>query len=246
MDEIIMDEAERRQFGEFKRKLNLQAAQAQVAKIEYNLLDAAVEKGTLRRACQDANALNIGAVCVLPSLVRSCVAFLGPDPRSSLIACVSFPHGGDGTKTKVAAVKNAVNDGADEAEVTAPIAFIKDGNWSYVKREFKKLRKAAKKRGIRINVESPLLTPQELTKVCAVAAECKITCIRASSGAYGCGFDPDAVAHIRTAVKDRCTIKADGVTNISEMNVAVDMGAGIIGSRNAPDLARLILQTAEA
>ena len=246
MDEIIMDETERQQFSEFKRKLNLQAAQAQASKIEYNLLDAAVEKGTLRRACQDANLLKLGAICVLPSLVKSCVAFLGPNPQPQLIACVSFPHGGDSTKTKVAAVKNAIKDGADEAEVTAPIAFIKDGNWSYVKREFKKLRKAAKNRGLRINLESPLLTPQELTRLCTIAAECKITCLRTASGAYCCGFDSDIVAHIQTTVKDKCVIKADGVTNISEMNIAVDMGAGIIGSRNATDLARLILQTAEA
>ena len=55
MSEIIMSETEKQQFTEFKRKLGLQAAQAQVNKIEYNLCDAAVEKGTLRRACQDAN-----------------------------------------------------------------------------------------------------------------------------------------------------------------------------------------------
>ena len=246
MNEIIMDETERQQFNEFKRKLNLQAAEAQVSKIEYNLLDAAVEKGTLRRACQDAEQLKLGAICVLPSLVKSCVAFLGHNPNARLIACVSFPHGGDSLKTKIAAVKNAIKDGADEVEVTAPIAFIKDGNWSYVKREFKKLRKAAKNRVIRINLESPLLTAQELTRLCTLAADCKITCLRESSGAYSGGFDADTVAHIQTAVKDKCIIKADGVMNIFEMNTAVDMGAGIIGSRNATDLARLILQTADA
>ena len=48
---------------------------------------------------------------------------------------------------------------------------------------------------------------------------------------------------MKSAVKDRCTIKADGVSNLTEMQSAVDMGAGIIGSKNALDLAELILGT---
>ena len=50
---------------------------------------------------------------------------------------------------------------------------------------------------------------------------------------------------MKSAVKDKCIIKADGVTNIADMNTAVDMGAGVIGCKNASDLARMILQTAE-
>ena len=245
MEGIFMDETEKQQFSEFKRKLNLQAAQSQVTKIEYNLTDATVEKATLRRACQDANALKLGALCVLPGLIKTCVSFLGPKPQPMLIACISFPHGGDSTKTKVTAVKNAFKDGADEAEVTAPISFIKDANWSYVKREFKKLKKAAKNKVLRINIESPLLTAQEITKICNVAAECGITSLRSASGALGCGFDADTLTLMQNAVKDKCIVKADGVNNIIDMNTAVDMGAGIVGSRNASDLARLILQTAD-
>ena len=57
MEGIFMDETEKQQFSEFKRKLNLQAAQSQVTKIEYNLTDATVEKATLRRACQDRKSV---------------------------------------------------------------------------------------------------------------------------------------------------------------------------------------------
>ncbi|MDE5943190.1 MAG: hypothetical protein K2H30_03165 [Clostridia bacterium] len=238
------EEQEKLRYAEFKRKMNLEAACGQVAKLEYNLTDATVEKATLRRACQEAERLKIGAVCVLPNYVKSCVSFLGKDPQVSLIACISFPHGGDTTKMKCALVKQAVKDGVDEAEVTAPIAYIKDGNWGYVKREFKKLKKSAKNRAVRINVESTLLTDQELTKVCSIAADCGITSIRSQSGYFGGTFDGEVIAKMKAAVKDKCTIKADGVSNISDMDIAVDMGAGIIGSKNALDLAQLILHAA--
>ncbi|MDE7452811.1 MAG: hypothetical protein K2N22_00195, partial [Clostridia bacterium] len=216
-------EQEKLRYAEFKRKMNLEAAHGQVAKLEYNLTDATTDKATLRHACKEAERLKIGAVCVLPANVKPCVSFLGKDPQVSLIACISFPHGGDSTKVKVAAVKQAVKDGVDEAEVTAPIAYIKDGNWGYVKREFKKLKKAGKVRNVRINVESTLLTPQELAKVCSLASDCGITALRSHSGYFGGSFDGEVISRMKAAVKDKCTIKADGVNNISDMDIAVDM-----------------------
>ena len=53
------------------------------------------------------------------------------------------------------------------------------------------------------------------------------------------------VAHVGEAVKDKCTIKADGIATVNDMSVAVSLGATIIGSRNAADVARIILQTAD-
>ena len=240
-----MDESELKQFNDYKRRLNLQAAEAQVGKIEYNLLDATVNKVQLKSACQEANSLKLGAVCVLPNAVRLCAHMLGSNPQTSLIACISYPHGGDTTKIKVKAVKEAIKDGVDEVEVTAPIACIKEGDWGYVKREFKALKKATKKSALRINIECNLLTPAELTKVCSVAADCGITSIRTSSGFYGAGFKADIITAIKNVVKDRCTIKADGISTLGDAETALSMGAGIVGSKNAADLARLVLKAAE-
>ena len=222
-----LDENERLQYAEFRKKLNLQAAEAQAGKLEYNLTDVTLTDAMLRRACKEANDLKLGAICVLPCLVRPCAVLLGANPSTSLIACVSFPHG------------------VDEIEVTAPLTYIKDGNWGYVRREFKVLKRAAKKRTLRINIECTLLTPQEINKVCTIAADCGITSLRSGSGAYGGGFDAQAVAAMKNAVKDRCTIKADGITTFGEMQTAIDMGAGRVGSKNAPDIARIIKQVSE-
>lgn len=244
MGKVDLSETEMQQFNEYKRKLNVQAAEAQVGKIECDLLDATVSKTTLKKACQEANALKLGAICVLPNAVRLCANMLGANPQTSLIACVSYPHGGDVTKIKVKAAKEAIRDGVDEVEVTVPIACIKDGDWGYVKREFKDLKKATKKRALRINVESDLLTPVELTKVCTVAADCGITSIRVSSF-YGTGFKADVITAVKNAVKDKCTVKADGVATLGDVETAFNMGAGIVGSKNALDIAHLVLKAVE-
>ena len=244
-------EAEREEFTEFKRRMNLQAAEAQIGKLEYNLTDTAIDKLTLRKACQDANVLKLGAVCVLPNQVKPCVSYLGANPSASLIACISYPHGGDTFKTKIDAVKHAIRDGVDEVEVTAPVSYVKDGNWNYIKREFKKLKSACKNRALRVNIESPLLSEQELTRLCNLAAECGISSLRVSTESYSGGgvsavnFNiAETISKVKSAVKDRCTIKADGAVTLSDVNSAVEMGAVVIGSKNAASLARLILQTA--
>ena len=243
MEGVEINESEFEQFNEYKRKLNLQTAEAQVAKMEYNLLDATTSKSVLKKACQDANTLKLGAVCVLPNAVRICTHFLGPNPQTSLITCISYPHGGDTTKIKVKAVKEAIKDGVDEVEVTAPIACIKEGDWGYVKREFKALKKATKKSALRINIESNLLNPNELTKVCTVATACGITSIHTSSF-YG-SVKIDTITEIKKIVKDKCTVKVDGISTIGDSERALAIGAEIVGSKNATDLARLILKAAE-
>ncbi len=240
-----MNDTERQQFEEFKRKINKEAAAAQAGKLEYDLIGSSVDKAVLRRACQDAETLGLGAVCVLPCQVKNCVSFLGSDPKASVIACISYPHGGDTTKMKVAAVKQAVKDGVDEAEVTAPVSVVKEGNWSYIKKEFKKLKSAAKNRNVRINLECSYLTEHEIIKLATLAADSGITSLRVSSGGISSGFKPETVAKVKSAVRDKCTIKADGISSVTEMQEAVDMGAGIIGCKNASDLARLIYQAAE-
>ena len=245
MENVNMSETELQQFNDYKRKLNLQAAEAQVGKIEYNLLDATINKTVLKKACQEANTLRLGGICVLPNAVRLCAHMLGANPQTSLIACISYPHGGDITKIKVKAVKEAIKDGVDEVEVTAPIACVKEGDWGYVKREFKDLKKATKKSRLRINIECDLLTPAELTKICTVAADCGITSIRTSSEFYGTSFKAEAISTIKNAVKDKCTVKADGISTLGEFESALTMGAGMVGSKNAADLARLVLKAAE-
>ena len=238
---VEMTDSDKQRFEDFKRKINKEAAAAQVGKLEYTLTDSSLDKAVIRRACQDAEKLGLGAVCVLPCYVKHCVNFLGRDPKASLIAVVSFPHGGDVTKIKVAAVKQAVKDGVDEAEVSAPISAAKDGNWSYIKKQYKKVKAAGKNRNVRISIDSQYLTEHEFLKLVTLAADCGITCVRVTSGV----FQPEVISKVKTAVKDKCTIKADGVSTLADMQTAVDMGAGIVGSKCAPDIARLIYQTVD-
>lgn len=240
-----LSENEKILYMQFKKKINTEAAKAQIRKIEYNLANSSCGLSTLKSACADGKSLELGGICVLPNFVRHCAVYLGPERKCQVVACISYPHGGDSTDIKVKSVKRAIKDGADEVEVTIPVAQIRDGNFSYLKRELKKLRSATKNRSLRIDAECPLLTKEEVARVCKVATDCGVNSIKTSSGAFGRDNELEMVSNVKNAVKDKCTVKADGIGTMLEMSSALDMGASVIGSKNAPDIARTILSAVE-
>lgn len=241
-----ISQSERLLYSQFRRKITAEASRAQIKKLEYDLANVKSGISALRTACQEATALEIGAVCVLPSFVKSCATMLGLNRKCALVACISAPHGGDVTAIKVKAVKRAIDDGADEVEVTAPVAQIKDGNYSYVKKELKKLRKASKHKSLRIDLECDQLTHEQIVRVCNIASDCGVNSVKTSSSTFTAGNEIERITEIKSAVRDKCTIKAEGVATVLEMSSAIDMGASVIGSKNATDVARAILTASES
>lgn len=237
---VQLTQNEKMLYSQFRHKINAEAARAQIKKLEYDLADVKAGLNFLKTACGDANSLELGGVCVLPCFVRQCSQFLGLQKKCSLVACIGFPHGGDITDIKVKAVKRAIKDGADEVEVTAPTAHIREGNFAYVKKEIKKLRSASKKKSLRIDLECTLLTEEELARTSLICADCGVNSIRLSGN---CGVD--RIACVKNAVKDRCTIKSEGVATVLEMSSSIDLGATVIGSKNASDVARAIITATE-
>jgi deoxyribose-phosphate aldolase len=236
---------EQREFDEFKHLRRIEGAKALMTKVELDLAYVSVDKELLKTACREANSLNLGAVCVLPCFVKPCVTFLGKDPVASLISVISYPAGADITEVKVHALKCAVSDGIDEAEIAAPMAYIKEGNWGYVKKQFKKIKKAAKGRAVRIMVETSFLAPAEVLKTCNLAADIGINGVVLSSYASQSGVPFDLVKKIASTLKDRCFIKVSGVKSRDDMSRYIDAGAQIVCSRDGLTLAHQILAAAE-
>lgn len=231
--------SEEEQFKEFKRQKRKEEAAANVARIECDCLSANLDKTALRELCRTANSLCLGGIIVSPSVVRACVTFLGSDPQTSLIAAISSPVGGDTTEGKVAAVKRAIKDGVDETEVWAPLFFIKEGNFVYLKKECKKLRKASHNRAIRIVLDCVVLREQEIVKACTTIADAGINCIRLN------GADGELVAKIKAAVKGKCLVKCDGGETLAAFTNLTVMGADYVSSSSACELANFILKQAE-
>lgn len=245
LQNTVITPQERQEFDEFKRQKRVAEARAIINKLELSLSQVSVERASLRRALQDAEKLGAGGVCVTPYLVKPCSDFIGAMSPITIAASISVWGGTDTTDIKVRQIKRAMRDGAKAVEVTIPVPAIKEGSWGYVKREFKKLKSAAKKATLRINLEAPLLTSQELSRVCALACECGITCVRTAGDIFGSGADEEDLKVIKAAVKDKAVIKSDGADAPGRIATLLELGSNIIGSASAIQLAQTILYVAE-
>lgn len=234
-----VNDMEEQVYREYKRIKSIEEAKANVLKIEYDCLSHYTDKATLKELCRRANKLSLGALVVFPAFVKACASFLGTDPQVSLVAAISYPYGADKTEIKASAVKQAVKDGVDEVEVCAPTAYIKEGNWSYFKRECKKLKKAAKTRAVRLVFDCVQLSEKELAKACAVAAETGVACVRLN------GADGELLSRIKQSLNGKCRIKADKAESKDQFINFFVMGADAVNCTSACDLASLILKQAE-
>lgn len=232
------EKSEREEFEEFRRANRIKEAKATALKIELDCLSPLCDKVYLKDICRRANMQEIGAIVVYPAYVKACVSYLGSDPKVSLIAAISHPHGGDTTELKADAVKRAVKDGVDEVEVSAPTALIKDGNFQYFKRECKKLKRAAKIRALRIVFDCNTLKENELIKACQTAADAGVNCVRLN------GADNELVSFIKSKLKGKCLIKADGAQEVASFISFCNVGADSVSCPRALDIASYLLNSA--
>ncbi|MGN1104124.1 MAG: hypothetical protein ACI4QI_04535 [Candidatus Coproplasma sp.] len=230
---------DRAEFEEFKRANRIKEAKATALKIELDCLNTLCDRAYLKDVCRRANVQEIGAIVVYPAFVKACVSYLGEDPKASLISAISHPHGGDTTEIKAEAVKRAVKDGVDEVEVCAPTSLIKDGNLQYFRRECKKLKRAAKGRALRVVFDCNALNENELTKACQTAADAGVNCVRLSGG------DSELITLIKSRLKGKCLIKADGAQEVASFITFCNVGADAVSCPRALDIAAYLLNSAK-
>lgn len=230
---------EEQQFKEFQRLKRIESTKGSINKMELDYLTALADKTELKELCKAANSIELGAIIVFPTFVEACVSYLGKDPKTSLIAAIAYPYGEEVTQVKALAVKRAVKKGVDEVEVCAPTAFIKAGNFNYLKREVKKLKKASGGRALRIVLDCALLTEKELFKASQVIVDAGANCIRLNNA------NGETVNKVKTALKGKGLIKADGADNALAVENYVAMGADCVGCKRACELANYMLKTAE-
>lgn len=240
----IISPHERQEFDEFKRQKRVAEARLLIGKLEISATAPTYERAALRRALKDGEKLGIGGVCVPLYLVKAARSFLG-ESDVSVAALISPAGGTDTPDVKVRQIKRALKDGANVIEATVCVPAIKEGSWGYVKRELKKFRSAAKRAVLRVNLETPLLTSQELTRLVALVCETGVGCVRTACGFFGSGADEEDLKAIKYAVKDRAVIKADGAETPGRVATLLELGAEIVGGESAISVAQAILAAVE-
>ncbi|HEX3156883.1 MAG TPA: deoxyribose-phosphate aldolase [Gemmatimonadaceae bacterium] len=178
--------------------------------VDHTLLRPEATRADVERLCAEAVDHRLATVCVNPGWVPLCVAALR---GSSVPVCtvVGFPLGASATEVKAAEAALAARQGAQELDMVLALGALRSGHWGIVERDIAAVVRAASGALVKVIVESAVLTPLELVRVCGVAREAGAHYVKTSTGFHAAGGATEAaVALMRLAVGDALGVKASG------------------------------------
>lgn len=197
--------------------------------VDHTLLRQDATWPEMQALCDEALHYHTASVCVPPSYVSQCAAYLAG--RIPVCTVIGFPNGYATTATKAFEAADAVRNGADEIDMVINIGWAKDQRWDDILNEIKAVKASCQGRILKVIVETCLLTEAEKIKLCELVTASGADYIKTSTGFSTGGATREDVALFARHVGPGVKIKAAG--GISSMQDAEDflaLGADRLGT----------------
>lgn len=233
--------SEMKEFEEFKRQKKVLELRRMLRAIDHTLLKQTATRADIKKLCDEAREFGFHSVCVQPVYVSACRDFLRDAPAVKIACVVGFPMGENLAVVKAFETKCAVRDGADEIDMVLCISAVKNGNYSYVKKEIRQVVKAARGNPVKVILETSLLTRDEMLRAAACARDAGAAFVKTSTGYFGEGAKAEDVKLLKNAVGEGCGVKASGgIRTAEQMKAMIDAGADRIGTSAGKEIAKTL------
>lgn len=200
------------------------------AYIDHTLLKPEATAEDVKKLCAEAREHHFASVCVNPSYVKLAAEELR---GSGVTACcvAGFPFGAHTPEAKAAETAQAVADGAGEVDMVINVGAVKSGDWDLVERDIAAVVKAAGKAGVKVILETCLLTDGEKVRACEISKKAGAAFVKTSTGYSTGGATIHDVALMRKTVGPDMGVKASGGVRTYEDAVAMlEAGASRLGA----------------
>jgi deoxyribose-phosphate aldolase len=147
------------------------------ARIDHTVLGPETTPTDVKRVCDEALEHGMN-VCIPPCYVAEADAYA---PGVTIATVVGFPHGQHATGAKEAEAELAWEDGADEIDLVANVGRLKAGEDEAVREDIAAVV-AAVPLPVKVIVEAPLLTDEELERACRLAQEADAAMVKTATG----------------------------------------------------------------
>ena len=199
--------------------------------IDHTILKPTCLVADIEKLCAEAKQYDFAAVCVPPNFVKLAKEKL-VGSTVQVATVIGFPFGYSATEAKIAEIILAMVDGADELDVVANIAAIKNGDWSAIADEINHIMPIirSKNKLVKIIIESGVLTDDEIIKCCDIYGIAGIDYLKTSTVYAEKGASVEAVKLFRKHLPDLVQIKASGgIRDYATAKLMIDAGATRIG-----------------
>ena len=189
--------------------------------IDLTLLNPAASKENILDLCTVAIDKNVAAVCVSPfyvSIVKK--ELVNSDIKTCTV--IGFPNGNHTTKSKIAELKEAIDNGAEEIDFVINRNMVSNGDFNDIKIEAAYLIDLCKQKNVTSKwiIETSCLSENEILSICEIANEVKPDFVKTSTGYFG-GCTIDIVSFLRKILSPSIKIKASG--GIKTLDFAISL-----------------------
>jgi deoxyribose-phosphate aldolase len=198
--------------------------------IDHTLLKPEASEKDIRRLCAEAKEYDFATVFVNPCYVALARRLLKKNDVK--VGCaIGFPLGATTTEVKVMETLQAIKNGADEIDMVVNIGAVKSKKFAYIKNDIKSVVKAASPKGVKVILETCLLTDAEKTKVARIAKQAGVKFVKTSTGFSTSGATVEDIKLLRKTVGKKLGVKASGGIRDYKSTIAmIEAGANRIGT----------------
>jgi deoxyribose-phosphate aldolase len=183
------------------------------------------------RACAEAREHGFAGVCVRAAFVAEVRRLLAGTP-SRAIAVVDFPRGEAATAARVAEARAAVEAGAEELDLVAPLPAVLEGRWADVLEDLRAVIAAAAV-PVKVILETGRLDRDRKVALAALCRAAGAAFVKTSTGFGFGGATVEDVALLRSVVGPGVGVKASGgVRTAEEARAMLRAGASRVGTSN--------------
>lgn len=204
--------------------------------IDHTILKPTTSHIEINRICKEALEYGFAAVCVPPPFV-----VLARSTGVRVATVIGFPFGYSVSTAKLAEVKQALADGADELDVVINVVALKAGDWSGLEAEMRALTGPIHGAGrvVKVIIESGVLTDEEIIRCCELYGGLGVDFLKTSTGYAERGATVEAVRLMRAYLPSNVRIKASGgIRTYALARQLIDAGADRLGCSASVEIVR--------
>lgn len=202
--------------------------------IDHTNLKPTVTEQDIKKLCAEAKKYQFWSVCVNPVWVK-----LAKKQGVRVCSVVGFPLGANTLAIKVAEIKQAVKDGADELDVVMNLGWLKMGKAAEIKQGIKTVLAAASGRVVKIIIETCYLTDKEKILAAKLVKAGGADFVKTSTGMGSGGATIEDVKLLRQAVGKDFGVKASGgIKTREQVEAMIKAGANRIGTSSGIEICR--------
>jgi deoxyribose-phosphate aldolase len=202
--------------------------------LESTLLKPTVTEREIDQLVREAREEQFMGICIPPFWVKKAKRELR-DEDIQVVTVVGFPFGYESTEAKVAQLKDAIKNGADELDVVwSQTAFHSGMSWPKI--ELAQLSKICheEERILKVIVETAYLSPAQLRDACAICVDAGADYVKTSTGYAPYGARVEDVELMRQVLPSTVGVKASGgIKTLEQVLALIQAGADRLGTSSA-------------